>query len=130
MAFRYSPICRRIKARLRGCRNCVPQSEFYGDAYDRFGLFGADCSTVMAHCVYSDERERRRMKENGVYVAHCPESNMNLSSGIAPVRAFLNEGIPVGLGSDVAGGTSEDIFAAMAHAIQASNSGGGWWMIR
>ena len=97
-----------------------PQSEFYGDAYDRFGLFGADCSTVMAHCVYSDERERRRMKENGVYVAHCPESNMNLSSGIAPVRAFLNEGIPVGLGSDVAGGTSEDIFAAMAHAIQAS----------
>ena len=60
------------------------------------------------------------MKENGVYVAHCPESNMNLSSGIAPVRAFLNEGIPVGLGSDVAGGTSEDIFAAMAHAIQAS----------
>ena len=97
-----------------------PQSEFYGDAYDRFGLFGADCSTVMAHCVYSDVRERRRMRENGVYVAHCPESNMNLSSGIAPVRAFLNEGIPVGLGSDVAGGTSEDIFAAMAHAIQAS----------
>ena len=115
---RFIPSC--SDALMENLKKVCPQSEFYGDAYDRFGLFGADCSTVMAHCVYSDERERRRMKENGVYVAHCPESNMNLSSGIAPVRAFLNEGIPVGLGSDVAGGTSEDIFAAMAHAIQAS----------
>ena len=97
-----------------------PESEFYGDAYDRFGLFGADTRTVMAHCVYSGVQERRRMKENGVFAAHCPESNMNLSSGIAPVRAFLDEGIPTGLGSDVAGGSTEDLFAAMAHAIQAS----------
>lgn len=97
-----------------------PESEFYGDAYDRFGLFGADAPTVMAHCVHSDERERRRMKENGVFIAHCPESNMNLSSGIAPVRAFLEEGIPTGLGSDVAGGSTENLFTAMAHAIQAS----------
>lgn len=97
-----------------------PKSAFYGDAYDKFGLFGGDCQTVMAHCVHSDERERARMKENGVFIAHCPESNMNLSSGIAPVRSFLEEGIPTGLGSDVAGGSSEDIFQAMAHAIQAS----------
>lgn len=97
-----------------------PDSEFYGDAYDRFGLFGMDCKTVMAHCVYSDDREMERMKENGVFVAHCPESNMNLSSGIAPVRRFLEAGIPTGLGSDVAGGSTEDIFCAMAHAIQAS----------
>lgn len=97
-----------------------PESEFYGDAYDRFGLFGADCKTVMAHCVHSDDREIRRMKENGVFVAHCPESNMNLASGIAPVRSFLNEGVPIGLGSDVAGGTTESLFTAMTHAIQSS----------
>lgn len=97
-----------------------PESEFYGDAYDRFGLFGGDCPTIMAHCVHSDERERARMKENGVFIAHCPESNMNLASGIAPVRSFLQEGIPTGLGSDVAGGSTEDLFQAMAHAIQAS----------
>lgn len=101
-------------------KELCPWSGFYGDAYDRFGLFGADCRTVMAHCVYSDDREIARMKENGVFVAHCPESNMNLSSGVAPVRKFLEEGIPVGLGSDVAGGSSESIFAAMAHAVQAS----------
>ena len=97
-----------------------PESEFYGDAYDHFGLFGADAPTVMAHCVYSTEEEIQRMKENGVYVAHCPESNENLSSGIAPVKRYLEEGLSVGLGSDVAGGSTENLFRAMAHAIQMS----------
>lgn len=101
-------------------KELCPWSEFYGDAYDKFGLFGADCSTVMAHCVYSDDREIARMKSNGVYVAHCPESNMNLASGVAPVRKYLQEGLHVGMGSDVAGGSTENIFTAMAHAIQAS----------
>ena len=101
-------------------KELCPWSEFYGDAYDRFGLFGADCPTVMAHCVYSDDREIARMKENGVFIAHCPESNMNVSSGIAPVRKFLSEGLHVGLGSDVAGGSTENLFMAMAHAVQSS----------
>ena len=74
----------------------------------------------MAHCVYSGEEEIARMKENGVFIAHCPESNMNISSGVAPVRTFLDEGLHVGIGSDVAGGSTENIFTAMAHAIQAS----------
>ncbi len=97
-----------------------PESEFYGDAYDRFGLFGNDVKTVMAHCVHSDAREIARMKANGVFVAHCPESNMNLASGVAPIRTYLDEGLHVGIGSDVAGGSTENLFLAMAHAIQAS----------
>ena len=97
-----------------------PWAEFYGDAYDHFGMFGGKCRTIMAHCVYSGEAEIRRMKENGVFIAHCPESNTNISSGIAPVRRYLDEQIPMGLGSDVAGGTTENLFAAMRHAIQAS----------
>ena len=101
-------------------KELCPWSEFYGDAYDRFGLFGADGKTVMAHCVYSGKEERQRMKENGVFIAHCPESNMNLSSGVAPVRTFLKEGLHVGIGSDVAGGSTENLFKAMALAIQAS----------
>lgn len=97
-----------------------PEAEFYGDAYDRFGLFGKDCQTLMAHCVYSGEEERQRMKENGVYVVHCPDSNTNLSSGIAPVRKFLEEGLQVGLGSDVAGGFTASMFHVMAQAVQVS----------
>lgn len=74
----------------------------------------------MAHCVYSGEEEIARMKEKGVFIAHCPDSNTNLSSGVAPVRRYLEEGMNIGLGSDVAGGTSENLFAAMAQSIQVS----------
>lgn len=101
-------------------KELCPWAGFYGEAYDRFGLFGVDCPTVMAHCVYSGEQEIERMKENGVFIAHCPESNMNVSSGIAPVRTFLEQGLHVGLGSDVAGGSTENLFRAMAHAVQSS----------
>ena len=102
-------------------KELCPWSKFYGDAYDHFGLFGGDdCKTVMAHCVYSDGEELEKMKENGVFVAHCPESNINLSSGVAPVKRFLQEGVHVGIGSDLAAGSTENLFQAMAHAIQAS----------
>ena len=98
-----------------------PDSTGYGDTYDRFGLFGGDgCPTIMAHCVWSDEAEWARMKQNGVFVAHCPQSNVNLSSGIAPVRAFLNEGLSVGLGSDIAGGVHLSMLRAIADTIQVS----------
>ena len=74
----------------------------------------------MAHCVHSTEEEILRMKEKGVFIAHCPESNMNVASGIAPVKRYLEEGMNVGLGSDVAAGSTENLFAAMAHAVRAS----------
>jgi guanine deaminase len=97
-----------------------PESKFYGDAYYMHGLFGGENKTIMAHCVYSGDDEIELMKNQGVYVAHCPASNTNLSSGIAPVRRYLDKGLNIGLGSDVAGGHSLSIFRAMADAIQVS----------
>ena len=97
-----------------------PESASYADAYRRFGLFGGDVPTVMAHCVWVSEEERAMMRDRGVFVAHCPQSNANLASGIAPVRQMLAMGIPMGLGSDVAGGCHVSIFRAMSDAIQAS----------
>ena len=101
-------------------RALCPRAEFYGDAYDIYGLFGKETKTVMAHCVYSSEKEIERIKDNGVFIAHCPASNMNLASGIAPVRTYLTRGLRVGLGSDVAGGHTESIFRAVTDAIQVS----------
>ena len=97
-----------------------PRSKCYGDAYRQFGLFGGDHRCIMAHCVHSGELEQEMMKENGVFIAHSPESNMNLSSGVAPVSKFLENGLKVGLATDVAGGSHESILRAMMHAIQAS----------
>lgn len=102
-------------------RELCPQAKNYGAAYAAFGLFGgSDYPTVMAHCVYSDAEEAELMKNNNVFVAHCPDSNTNLSSGIAPIRKYLNAGLAVGLGSDVAGGAKTSIFKAMADAVQVS----------
>lgn len=101
-------------------KELCPWSECYGDAYDHFGMFGKDCKTVMAHCVHSTDIEVEKMKENGVFIAHCPESNINLSSGVAPIRRYLKLGMNVGLGSDVAAGSTENMFTAMAYAVQAS----------
>lgn len=97
-----------------------PEAAFYGDVYDRYGLFGRNGNTVMAHCVYSVPEEVQRIKDNGVWIAHCPSSNMNIASGIAPVRRYLEQGIRIGLGTDVAGGTSESMFRAVTDAIQVS----------
>ncbi len=96
-----------------------PEHETYGDVYNQFGLFG-QVPTIMAHCIHLTEREFDLMKSNGVYVAHCPQSNTNLSSGIAPVREMLNRGIHVGLGTDIAGGFSISVFRSIVEAIQAS----------
>jgi len=93
----------------------------YAGAYDKFNLFGSDnVPTIMAHCVWCSEEDKRLLRDNGVYVAHCPASNTNLSSGIAPVRDYLSRGIRVGLGSDIAGGTHLSIFKAMSDAVQVS----------
>ena len=97
-----------------------PEAAFYGDVYDRAGLFGREGNTVMAHCVYSLPEETERMLANGVWIAHCPASNMNIASGIAPVRRYLEKGLRVGLGTDVAGGHSESMFQAVTDAIQVS----------
>ena len=44
------------------------------------------CPTIMAHCVHSTDEEIQMIKDQGVYIAHCPESNTDIASGIAPVR--------------------------------------------
>lgn len=101
-------------------RSLAPHARCYGDAYRQFGLFGGDHPCIMAHCVHSGEEELELIRENGVYIAHSPESNMNLSSGVAPVSRFLELGLRVGLATDLAGGSHENMFRAMMHAIQAS----------
>ena len=96
-----------------------PESQSYGDAYNRYGLFG-QTPTIMAHCVWTQGRELELMKRNGVMVAHCPTSNFNLSSGLAPIRTLLDEGIRIGLGSDISGGHDLNMFRMLVYAIQVS----------
>ena len=107
------------KDEIAWVKTLEPDSTCYGDAYDRYGLFG-QTPTVMAHCVWTDGEELELMKRRSVMVAHCPTSNFNVASGMAPVRRFLNEGLPVGLGSDISGGHDLNIFRMIVYAIQVS----------
>ena len=101
-------------------RSLHPGSRFYGETYDTAGLFGENGPVIMAHCVHSSPQELELMKERGVFVAHCPQSNTNLASGLAPARRFMELGLSVGLGSDIAGGYSLSILRAMADAVGVS----------
>ena len=108
------------RGEIEWVKELCPDSRFYGEVYDTYGLFGNHAKTVMAHCVYSTDEEIALMKERGVFIAHCPASNMNVASGIAPIRRYLSEGLKVGLGSDVAGGQTESLFTSIVEAIQVS----------
>ena len=107
------------KDEIAWVKSLEPESTCYGDAYNRYGLFG-QTPTVMAHCVWTEGEELELMKRQDVMVAHCPTSNFNVASGMAPVRQFLDEGLKVGLGSDISGGHDLSIFRMMVYAIQVS----------
>jgi 5-methylthioadenosine/S-adenosylhomocysteine deaminase len=55
---------------------------------------------LAAHCVHMDDGDLALWREYDVAVAHCPASNAKLASGVAPLRAMLDRGIRVGLGTD------------------------------
>ncbi|MCP4222543.1 MAG: 8-oxoguanine deaminase, partial [Actinomycetia bacterium] len=78
-------------------RRCIEQFEEVGWCTDR---------SWVAHCVRPDEAEVSRLGRAGVGVAHCPSSNLILSSGIAPIVDLRAAGSPVGIGCD--GSSSAD----------------------
>ena len=109
------------KSEIEWVKELVPRSTCYGNAYEIFGTMGyPDLPTIMAHCVYSSEAEMNILKNHGAYIAHCANSNMNLTSGIAPIRKYLDRGINVGLGTDVAAGSSMNMLQTILDSIQAS----------
>ena len=69
------------------------------------------------HCVHLNEQEVGVFAQTGTSVCHSPSSNMRLASGIAPVRAYLDAGVAVGLGVD--GSASNDSSHLLAEARMA-----------
>jgi 5-methylthioadenosine/S-adenosylhomocysteine deaminase len=82
---------------------------------DRLGILGPD--TLLVHCVWLDDEDRKRVADTGTAVVHCPESNMKLASGRAPVPALLASGVRVGLGTDGCASNNDlDLFGEMQSA--------------
>ncbi len=84
---------------------------------DRLGIL--DGRTLMAHCVWVDEADIEIIAQRGCVVAHCPESNMKLASGIAPVTGMRSAGITVSLGTDgCASNNNLNLFGEMGAAAK------------
>jgi len=97
-----------------------PEALDYVDVYDRAGGLGE--RTILAHAVHLSDRELGRLVETGTRVAHCPASNLFLASGVMPLGRFLEAGLRVGLGTDVAGGPDPSIFSVMRVGAYAQNA--------
>ncbi|MCC5912064.1 MAG: 5'-deoxyadenosine deaminase [Clostridiaceae bacterium] len=81
----------------------------------KLGLTGENL--VLAHCIWLDEEEMKLLAETGTKVAHCPNSNLKLASGIAKIPEMLEMGIDVSIGADGAPCNNNlDIFQEMKSA--------------
>ncbi|HEY8712989.1 MAG TPA: guanine deaminase, partial [Thermoanaerobaculia bacterium] len=92
-----------------------PEAE-YADVYDRYGLLSE--RTVLAHGVHLTEEELDLLSRRGARIAHCPNSNLFLGSGLFPLHRVIESGVLVGLGTDIGAGTTPSMFAAMADAYK------------
>lgn len=92
-----------------------PEAE-YADVYDRYGLLGE--RTVLAHGVYLNDEELELLAGRGARIAHCPNSNLFLGSGLFRLHHTLESGVTVGLGTDIGAGTTPSMFTTMADAYK------------
>ncbi|MBU0943291.1 MAG: amidohydrolase [Proteobacteria bacterium] len=98
------------EAELNSCRvryGCTPVEHL-----ENLGLLTP--KTLAAHCVMLNDTEIELLARRGVCISHCPESNMKLASGTAPVVQMLQAGIKVGIGTDGAASNNDvDMFGEM-----------------
>jgi guanine deaminase len=92
-------------------RRLFPGTRDYLEVYERAGALGE--RAILAHAIHLSESEVARLVASGSNVAHCPASNLFLSSGMMPLAAYRAAGMSMGLGSDVAAGPELSIFTVM-----------------
>ena len=84
---------------------------------DHLGLL--DDLTVAVHAVWLEPPDLELLAHRGVKVSHCPESNLKLAAGVAPIPALLKLGVTVGLGTDGAASNNNlDLWGEMSLAAR------------
>ncbi|SET06181.1 guanine deaminase [Oceanicella actignis] len=99
-------------------RELFPEDPDYFGVYEARGLAGP--GAIMGHAIHLTARERAALAETGTGVAHCPTSNAFIGSGLCDVAGLARSGVPVGLATDVGGGSSFSMLATMRSAYEIS----------
>jgi guanine deaminase len=89
-------------------------------ALEGFGLLSR--RSILAHGNFLSDADLATIAERGAVVAHCPLSNVYFSDAVFPLRRALEQGVRVGLGTDIAGGASPSILENARHAVIASRT--------
>jgi len=87
-------------------------------ALDKFGLLTR--KTVLAHSNFIDDQDMAVIKNRCSGIAHCPLSNQYFAGAVFPLRAAIDKGLNVGLGTDISGGPSASQFDSCRHAMSSS----------
>uniref|UniRef100_A0A8K9WQS3 Guanine deaminase n=1 Tax=Oncorhynchus mykiss TaxID=8022 RepID=A0A8K9WQS3_ONCMY len=101
-------------------KELFPDYDSYTDVYHRHNLLTD--KTVMAHGCHLTDGELKLFRETGASIAHCPNSNISLCSGMLDVRRVLNHKVKLGLGTDVAGGYSPSMLDAVRRTLDTSKA--------
>lgn len=101
---------------VESTKKLFPKAKSYLDVYDTYGFLGK--GSLMAHGIYLEDEEWKRMSETQTSIVHCPTSNMFLGSGLFNIQKCRDYNIPLALGSDVGGGISYSMLVTAAEAYK------------
>jgi len=114
-------------------RGLFPQDDHYMGVYARYGLVGR--RAIHAHGVHLTDAEWALLRDTDTALSHCPTSNLFLGSGLFDLRRSIEDGVRVGLASDIGGGTSLSPLRTMGEAYKVAQLRGHsisaaelWWL--
>lgn len=100
-------------------KKLFPEAMNYVDVYDKYGFLGK--GSLLAHGIYLEEQEWKRLSETQTSLVHCPTSNLFLGSGLFNMQKCREYHIPLALGSDVGGGNSFSMLKTAAEAYKVAS---------
>ncbi|MDB5992696.1 MAG: guaD [Herbaspirillum sp.] len=110
------------RAEVAWVQSLFPERRSYLDVYDHYGLLRK--RALYGHCIWLDDDDRTRMAQAGAAAAICPTSNLFLGSGLFDFGAADAVRLPMGLATDVGGGTSFSMLQTMNEGYKAARMTG------
>ncbi|MEW6644861.1 MAG: guanine deaminase [Pseudomonadota bacterium] len=106
-------------------KELFPAAKSYTDVYHRYGLLGP--KSIFGHCIYLEDSEVAALADSGSIAAFCPTSNLFLGSGLFDMRRLQQHDVPVGIATDVGGGTSYSMLQTANEAYKVLQMQGQSW---